>query len=136
MNKVWLAAGATIVAGSLACPAAVAQSRNIPQWSAAARTTACRADCLPQNTHGLYKFYHREDPTLMSVAGKKMYADCVRICLAPLPAVYVQRPLLEGGGIWFGSNAADCQTCHVQEPNLRVPPGQRPTQAAPTRRGH
>ena len=144
MNKLWLAVGASLLAGALAGPSAVAEpakptkraaSTSIPSWSPAARNKACKADCLPQNTHGMYKAYHRDDPTLMSDAAKKVYADCVKICLAPLPMWhFVQRPLLEAGGVWFGQNAADCLTCHVNGPGLKVPPGQRPLQASAPRR--
>lgn len=43
-----------------------------------------------------------------------MYAECVRLCLAPLPSFYVQRPIIESGGSWFGKTKADCLTCHAK----------------------
>ena len=125
MNKPWLFGVALIAAWSLVCSLAdtpaLAQGKS---KSLASRTTLCKADCRADAPHGIYKPYQTEDPTLMSVAARKLYADCVRICLAPLPPFYVQRPLLEAGGVWFGMTAATCLNCHVDGPNLRVPPEQ------------
>jgi hypothetical protein len=43
-----------------------------------------------------------------------MFAECLQLCLAPLPAIYVQRPIIESGGSWFGKTTADCLGCHAQ----------------------
>jgi hypothetical protein len=31
-----------------------------------------------------------------------------------LPAIYVQKPIIESGGSWFGKTKADCLGCHAQ----------------------
>jgi len=81
--------------------------------SVAARTATCRADCRSGNTHGLYRAYNTADPNLISPEGRRMYAECVRLCLAPLPTFYLQRPIIEGGLWWFGMTKSDCLTCHA-----------------------
>jgi hypothetical protein len=78
------------------------------------RTAKCQADCRAGNTHGLYRAYNSADPHLVSPEGRKMYAECVRLCLAPLPSFYIQKPIIESGGSWFGSTKADCMTCHAK----------------------
>lgn len=120
MNKLLLTGVALIVAWSSAYTPALAETAKKTR-STALRTAACKADCLPDNLHGLYKSYHTTDPKLVSEDGRKQYSECVRKCLAPLPWFYVQRPILEAGGSWFGKSAADCLDCHVKGQNLRVP---------------
>ena len=43
-----------------------------------------------------------------------MYAECVRLCLAPLPTVYFQKSALEVHNWWFGNTKSDCLTCHAR----------------------
>ena len=52
-----------------------------------------------------------------------MYAECVRLCVAPLPSFYVQKPILEGGGSWFGMRMSDCLNCHTSGKPQRFWPG-------------
>jgi hypothetical protein len=106
-------------------------THGAPSRSVAARTALCKADCRPNNykdcgswgctgMHGLYRSYNSNDPQLKSIDGQKQYAQCVKACVDPLPAIYVQRPLLENGGSWFGKTASDCLACHADGPYLRV----------------
>jgi hypothetical protein len=97
--------------------------RPLSTKSLAARTALCRADCRPGNynrktgigIHGVYRSYATFDPTLMSVEGKRQFADCVRVCLAPLPAVYIQRAVFATGvNSWFGKSKESCLDCHVK----------------------
>ena len=99
--------------------------RPVSKRSAAARTALCKADCRPNNykdcptwgctgMHGLYRSYNQNDPQLKSIDGQKQFAQCVKACVDPLPAVYVQRPLLAAGGKWFGKSTADCLECHAK----------------------
>jgi hypothetical protein len=81
--------------------------------SLATRTATCRTDCRTGSPHGLYRAYNTADPNLVSPEGRKMYAECVRLCLAPLPSFYLQKPIIEGGLWWFGMTKSDCLTCHA-----------------------
>jgi hypothetical protein len=91
--------------------------------SPAQRLATCRADCRTGNTHGLYRPYNVADPNLVSPEGRKMYAECVRLCTAPLPSFYVQKGILESGGTWFGMRMADCLGCHSTGKPQRFWPG-------------
>jgi len=82
--------------------------------SLASRTSACRADCRAGSTHGLYRPYNAVDPKLKSPEGRKLYAECVRLCLAPLPTVFIQKPIIEAGLPWFGMYKSDCLNCHAK----------------------
>jgi hypothetical protein len=82
--------------------------------SVASRTATCKADCRSGNTHGLYRAYNSADPTLMSPEGRKLYAECVRLCLAPLPTWYFQKPLIEAGLPWGKMFKSDCLNCHAK----------------------
>jgi hypothetical protein len=93
-------------------PAAVAENAKLTS-----RTAKCQADCRSGNTHGRYRAYSTSDPNLISPEGRKMYAECVRLCLAPLPTVYFQKSALEYHGEWFGSRMSDCLTCHARGEN-------------------
>jgi hypothetical protein len=109
-------------------PAAVKTDRDgrpVSNKSAAARAALCKADCLPNNykecptwgctgMHGLYRSYNQNDPQLKSIEGQKQFAQCVKACVDPLPAIYVQRPLLASGGKWFGKSREDCLQCHAK----------------------
>jgi hypothetical protein len=108
MNKLLLIGVAFVVVWPVAYTPALAQER-----SAASRTAACRADCRAGNTHGLYRVYNSADPELKSPEGQKMYAECVRLCVAPLPASYFQKGIIEAGLPWFGKFKSDCMGCHA-----------------------
>jgi hypothetical protein len=134
MKRVLLAGAALAVAGSMAFTMALAKDavrhkprldkdgRPLSSRSVAYRTKLCKADCSPQKydektgvgIHGIYRSYHQYDPQLVSVRGKKEYAECVSKCLGPLPSVYVQRPLLAMGMNWFGKSKESCLDCHVK----------------------
>src|SRR5215813_7571827 len=112
MKKLVFGGFACIVVGCLAVAPALTQMPNqqmpnqmqmplmpMPQMqvpnqtsrkSVESRSAACRADCRSGNTHGMYKAYADADPNLTSPEGRKMYDQCVRLCLAPLPANYFQ----------------------------------------------
>jgi len=79
-----------------------------PSFAEVSKTAKCQADCRSGNTHGRYRAYSTADPNLISPEGKKMYAECVRLCLAPLPTVYFQKSALEVHNWWFGSTKSDC----------------------------
>ena len=124
-------AAALAVAGSAAFTMALAKDakpridkdgRPVSTRSLSFRTNLCKADCSPKKydaktgigIHGIYRGYQQYDPQLTSVRGKKEYAECVSTCLAPLPSVYIQRPLLSMGGSWFGKSKDSCLDCHVK----------------------
>jgi hypothetical protein len=71
------------------------------------------ATSTPRCGGGAYRAYNTADPNLVSPEGRKMYAECVRLCLAPLPSFYLQKPIIEGGLWWFGMTKSDCLTCHA-----------------------
>jgi len=84
------------------------KSAKMPSRSVGARTAACKLDCSAGHLHGTYRSYGSSDPELKSPEAKKLFAECVRLCLDPLPTIYVQRPIIESGGSWFGKTKADC----------------------------
>jgi hypothetical protein len=88
-----------------------------------ARTAACRKDCSAGSLHGTYRAYGANDPQLKSPEGRKLYAECVRLCLDPLPGFYVQKSIVEGGGSWFGMTKTDCLGCHAAGKPKRFWPG-------------
>ena len=88
---------------------------------AGTRIAACRADCSTDGLHGFYRARVMDNPTPMTTTWAEINSVCVRTCLAPLPPFYVQRGILESGGVWFGKSASSCMDCHAQGPNLRVP---------------
>jgi hypothetical protein len=96
--------------------------RPLSPKSAASRNALCRADCSPKKydsktgvgIHGIYRSYHEFDPNLVSVEGKKQYAECVRLCAAPLPNIYVQRAVFGAGMSWFGKSKEGCLDCHAK----------------------
>ena len=108
--KKWsLIAGALILASSLAH----GETAKMPSRSVGARTAACKLDCSSGNLHGTYRIYGASDPQLKSPEAQKLFAECVRLCLDPLPSIYVQKPIIEGGGSWFGQTKSDCLGCHA-----------------------
>ena len=105
--------GALVAFLSLGHTLAHAQKAKKPP-SAASRTATCKADCRAGNTHGLYRAYNSVDPQLKSPEGRKLYAECVRLCLAPLPSWYFQKPLVEAGLPWGKMFKSDCLSCHAR----------------------
>ena len=91
--------------------------------SVGSRTAACKADCSAGNLHGTYRSYGSADPQLNSPEGQKLYAECVRLCLDPLPGTYAQKVFIEGGGSWFGKTKSDCLGCHADGKAKRYWPG-------------
>jgi hypothetical protein len=91
--------------------------------SVGARTAACKKDCSAGNLHGGYRAYGASDPQLKSPEGRKLYNECVRLCLDPLPSIYVQKPIVENGGSWFGMKKTDCLGCHASGKPKRNWPG-------------
>lgn len=97
--------------------------RPLSPKSAASRMALCRTDCSPQKydqatnigIHGIYRRFNDYDPQLRSAQGQKSYAECVKKCSDPLPAVYVQRALFAAGlKSWFGMTKEDCLNCHAK----------------------
>lgn len=108
---------------SLAHTLAQGETAKKKSTSVGARTAACKLDCSAGHTHGMYRAYGTSDPKLVSPEGRKLYAECVRLCLDPLPDFYVQKPIIEAGGSWFGERKADCLTCHAAGKPKRYWPG-------------
>ena len=120
MTKYSVAGVALIVAWPLANTPALTQEAAGPK-SGMSRSAACRADCSTDGLHGFYRTRTMELSPPTSTDWGKIYSECVQTCLAPLPPVYIQRSILESGGLWFGKSAASCLDCHASGPNLRVP---------------
>src|ERR1700680_1805847 len=105
MNRLLLTGVALIVSWSFAYTPVLAEPAKGPKSTAsrslASRTALCKADCAPEGSHGMlkpYGHYRRPeaDPTTVSTeSGRKIYAECVRRCLVPLPWFYFQRLSLE-----------------------------------------
>ena len=112
-------AGALILASSLAH----GETAKMPSRSVAARTAACKLDCSSGNLHGTYRIYGASDPQLKSPEAQKLFAECVRLCLDPLPGIYVQKSIIESGGSWFGKTKSDCLGCHAVGKPKRNWPG-------------
>jgi len=108
---------------SLVHTLAHAQAAKKVSTSVGARTAACKLDCSAGNLHGTYRAYGAFDPQLKSPEGKKLYAECVRLCLDPLPGFYVQKSIIESGGSWFGKTKTDCLGCHAVGKPKRNWPG-------------
>ena len=108
---------------SLAHTQAQAQAAKKPSTSVGARTAACKLDCSAGNLHGTYRVYGASDPELKSPEGQKLYAECVRLCLDPLPGTYAQKIFIESGGSWFGKTKSDCLGCHAVGKPKRWWPG-------------
>lgn len=87
------------------------------------RTAACKQDCTAGNLHGNYRPYGSSDPQLKSPEGRKMFNECVKLCLDPLPEIFVQKAFIEGGGSWFGKTKGDCLGCHATGAPKRSWPG-------------
>jgi hypothetical protein len=117
------AAIASVASLSLAFTLAHAQPAKKVNTSVGARTAACKKDCSAGNLHGTYRAYGAHDPQLKSPESRKLYNECVRLCLDPLPTTYVQRSIIESGGSWFGQTKADCLGCHASGKAKRNWPG-------------
>ena len=99
------------------------ETANKKSWSVGARTAACKKDCSAGHLHGTYRAYGSSDPELKSPEGRKLYAECVRLCLDPLPGTYAQKVFIESGGSWFGKTKSDCLNCHAVGNPKRFWPG-------------
>ena len=122
MRCLLVSAFASVAALSLAYTLAHAQPKKV-NTSVGARTAACKKDCSSGNLHGTYRAYGANDPQLKSPEARKLYNECVRLCLDPLPTTYVQRSIIESGGSWFGQTKADCLGCHASGKPKRNWPG-------------
>jgi hypothetical protein len=122
MKMRFLVVSVSVAVLSLAHTLAHAQTAKVNR-SVGARTAACKLDCSAGNLHGTYRAYGSIDPQLKSPEGKKLFAECVRLCLDPLPTIYVQRPIIEAGGSWFGKTKTDCLGCHAVGAPKRNWPG-------------
>lgn len=119
MQKRLLIGSLLVAVWCLNGPLALGETARTPVYGS--RTAKCQADCRPGTwdkagvgMHGHYRSYGAADPKLVSPEGRKSYAECVRICLAPLPSSYFQRGIIESGASWFGSTKKDCLTCHAR----------------------
>jgi hypothetical protein len=108
-----LIASMAIAVLSLTCASSSADAAKKSQRPAS-RTAICKTDCRSGSTHGLYRAYNEVDPNLVSPEGRKLYAECVRLCLAPLPSWYFQKPLIEAGLPWGKMFKKDCLNCHAR----------------------
>ncbi|MBX9829609.1 MAG: hypothetical protein K2Y27_32040 [Xanthobacteraceae bacterium] len=117
------AAVSSVALLSVAFTLAHAQPAKKVNTSVGARTAACKKDCSSGNLHGIYRAYGAHDPQLKSPESRKLYNECVRLCLDPLPTTYVQRSIIESGGSWFGQTKADCLGCHASGKPKRNWPG-------------
>ena len=113
MKVRFLVVSVSVAVLSLAQTLAQGETANKKSWSVGARTAACKKDCSAGHLHGTYRAYGSSDPELKSPEGRKLYAECVRLCLDPLPGTYVQKSIIESGGSWFGKTKSDCLGCHA-----------------------
>ena len=119
----FLVVGVSVAVLSLTHTLAHGQTAKKPSTSVGARTAACKKDCSSGNLHGNYRAYGAIDPELKSPEGRKLYAECVRLCLDPLPGTYAQKSIIESGGSWFGKTKSDCLGCHAVGKPKRWWPG-------------
>ena len=119
----FLVVGVSVAVLSLAHTLAQGEPAKKLSRSVAARTAACKTDCSAGHLHGTYRAYGSTDPELKSPEARKLFAECVRLCLDPLPATYIQKPIIEAGGSWFGKTKTDCLGCHAVGAPKRNWPG-------------
>ena len=112
MQKHFFIAGALIAAGYLTGSLAVAETAKKKPYTHESRTAVCKADCSAAGRHGTYRPYHRADPDLKTPEGRKLYAECVQLCVAPLPTFHVWKTIIESGGSVVGMTKEDCMRCH------------------------
>jgi hypothetical protein len=113
MKMRFLVVSVSVAVLSLADTLAHGETAKKVSRSVGARTAACKLDCSAGHLHGTYRAYGSTDPELKSPEARKLFAECVRLCLDPLPTIYVQRPIIEAGGLWFGQTKSDCLGCHA-----------------------
>jgi hypothetical protein len=120
-TKTGEAKAAKSAAPKSAAPKLDKDGRPLSPKSAAERTALCKADCTPNNykqsgigIHGIYRSYAEWDPHLVSPEGKRQFAECVKKCVDPLPAIYVQRAVFAAGLGWFGKSKESCLDCHAK----------------------
>jgi hypothetical protein len=118
-----LVASISVAVLSLIHTLALGETAKKVSRSLGARTAACKTDCSAGHLHGTYRAYGAIDPELKSPESRKLFAECVRLCLDPLPTIYVQRPIIEAGGSWFGKTKSDCLGCHAVGQSKRNWPG-------------
>ena len=123
MKMRFLALSVPVAVLFLAHTLAHGETAKMPSRSVGARTAACKLDCSSGNLHGTYRIYGASDPQLKSPEAQKLFAECVRLCLDPLPGIYVQKSIIESGGSWFGKTKSDCLGCHAAGQAKRNWPG-------------
>jgi hypothetical protein len=128
MNMRFATVVASVTVLSLASTLAHAEAAkkkpvSVASRSVASRTAACKTDCSSGNLHGTYRAYGSADPQLKSPESQKLFAECVRLCLDPLPGTYAQKIFIEDGGSWFGKTKSDCLGCHAAGKPKRFWPG-------------
>ena len=123
MKMRFLVVSVSVAVLFLAHTLAQGETAKKPSRSVGARTAACKLDCSAGNLHGNYRPYGSSDPQLKSPEGRKLFAECVRLCLDPLPGTYAQKSIIEAGGSWFGKTKSDCLGCHVEGKPKRFWPG-------------
>jgi len=123
MKMRFVIVGVSIAVLSLAHTLAHGETAKKISRSVGARTAACKLDCSSGHLHGTYRSYGASDPELKSPEARKLYAECVRLCLDPLPGIYVQKSIIESGGSWFGKTKTDCLGCHAEGKPKRNWPG-------------
>jgi hypothetical protein len=123
MKTRFLVVGVSVAVLSLTHTLALGETAKKVSRGLGARTAACRTDCSAGHLHGTYRVYGAIDPELKSPESKKLFAECVRLCLDPLPTIYVQKPIIESGGSWFGKTKSDCLGCHAVGAPKRNWPG-------------
>jgi len=123
MKMRFLMMSAIVAISAIACTLAQAETAKKKSTSLKARTAACKTDCSAGHLHGTYRAYGSVDPQLKSPEGRKLFAECVRLCLDPLPGTYVQKIFVENGGSWFGETKSDCLGCHAAGKPKRFWPG-------------
>jgi hypothetical protein len=113
MQKHWLVVATLVVAGCATGTLALAETaKKKKQYTPASRMAVCKADCGANGLHGRYRPYHLADPNLRTPEGKKLYAECVQLCIDPLPEFHVWKAIIESGGSVVGMTKEDCMRCH------------------------
>jgi len=108
--KKWsLIAGALVLAASLAH----GETAKMPSRSVGPRTAACSWIAAPATSMELTESTAHPTQSSNPLKGGSCFAECVQLCLDPLPSIYAQKPFIEGGGSWFGKTKSDCLSCHA-----------------------
>jgi hypothetical protein len=125
-QRLLIASVLVAVGASLTCTMALAATTKTTKKkmpTLASRTATCKADCKTGGLHGTYRAYNTVDPQLKSPEGRKLYGECVRLCLDPLPGFHIWKPIIDSGGSVFGETKADCMGCHAAGKPKRFWPG-------------